>query len=375
MTSPDRRAELATLAGVDPAQLRELKESLVDTLLRKGVLVALHIGRWRGKHKLSPEDLGLDAEHTGAVLRTIELGHKLLLPRDTLDELSRLESAGRAALAKYALDTRIGAFLPADNLPKFLEAHDRIQAQYLAIRDELVDRADWLRDEARARFRAAAVELYRATRSVQQVPEPEFVETYVSRSLKLWPGAEQIRASFYFDWEAFYVPLSSELAQEQARLAEISRDQEIRAELAQRTADRYRRTVDDFLTGLVSNLRETVHATVSHALDAIKRGGTPAPQTVGSLRALIDRIRTLNVYGDTDIDSQLDRLSQVLGPRKRAAPINVPQLEAVLVDLRKTCQDAVDQTLNIDPLLTRFAALDVGRRDGSEPAVPQEALR
>jgi hypothetical protein len=191
----------------------------------------------------------------------------------------------------------------------------------------------------------------------------------------LWPGADQIRASFYFDWEALYVPLSSELAQEQARLADISRDQEIRAEIAQRTADRYRRTVDDFLTGLVSNLRETVHATVSHALDAIKRGGTPAPRTVGSLRALIDRIRTLNVYGDTDIDSQLNRLTQVLGPRKRTAPINVPQLEAVLVDLRKTCQDAVDRTLNIDPLLARFAAVDVVRRDGPKPAVPQEALR
>jgi hypothetical protein len=37
----------------------------------------------------------------------------------TLDRLSRLESKGRANLARHSLDTRIGSFVPADGFPKF----------------------------------------------------------------------------------------------------------------------------------------------------------------------------------------------------------------------------------------------------------------
>ena len=56
----DRRTEIAQLVGIDPRAFRDLKASLVDALVRKGVLVSLHIGRWRARHKLDPEDLGLD---------------------------------------------------------------------------------------------------------------------------------------------------------------------------------------------------------------------------------------------------------------------------------------------------------------------------
>ena len=87
--------------------------------MRKGVLVTLHIGRWRARRKLDPEDLGLDPRASDAICQSIELGHKLLLPRATLDRLSRLESKGRANLARHSLDTRIGSFVPADGFPKF----------------------------------------------------------------------------------------------------------------------------------------------------------------------------------------------------------------------------------------------------------------
>ena len=125
----DRRTEIAHLVGIDPRALRDLKASLVDALVRKGVLVILHIGRWRARHKLDPEDLGLDPRTSDAIFRSIELGHKLLLPRATLDQLSRLESKGRANLARHSLDTRIGSFVPADGFPKFRETHEQLRAQ------------------------------------------------------------------------------------------------------------------------------------------------------------------------------------------------------------------------------------------------------
>ena len=71
----DRRTEIAQLVGIDPRALRDLKASLVDALVRKGVLVTLHIGRWRARRKLDPEDLGLDPRTSDAIFRSIELGH------------------------------------------------------------------------------------------------------------------------------------------------------------------------------------------------------------------------------------------------------------------------------------------------------------
>jgi hypothetical protein len=108
----NRRTEIAQLVGIDPRALRDLKASLVDALVRKGVLVTLHIGRWRARHKLDPEDLGLDPCESDAIFRSIELGHKLLLPRATLDRLAQLESKGRANLARHCLIPGSGRSCP-----------------------------------------------------------------------------------------------------------------------------------------------------------------------------------------------------------------------------------------------------------------------
>ena len=85
----DRRAEIAAIAGVAPERLRIIKESLVDALLRKGVVVRVHIGRWRARRRLRAEDLGLDSETARPLLEQIDLGTRLLLPRATLEKLDR----------------------------------------------------------------------------------------------------------------------------------------------------------------------------------------------------------------------------------------------------------------------------------------------
>jgi hypothetical protein len=64
------------------------------------------------------------------------------------------------------------------------------------------------------------------------------------------------------------VPLSSELAGEQARQAEIQQDHLLRAELQRHLAERRRREIDDFLTGIVGQLRGIVYETVTGAVRA-----------------------------------------------------------------------------------------------------------
>src|SRR5437588_63592 len=355
----DRRAEIAAIAGVAPERLRIIKESLVDALLRKGVVVRVHIGRWRARRKLRAEDLGLGPEGARVFLEQVDLGARLLLPRAMLEKLDRLESQGRSNLRRYSLDTRLGSFVPADGLPRFLEEHQALRAQYLALRDDIVTRLSSLRDEVRQACACAAETLYDALRAAADVRREAFVTQYVERALAAWPMVGQVHTSFAFDYDLLYVPLASELAAEQARLAAIAEDERLREDLARHVAERRRHEIDGFLNDLAADLRATVFETVTAALRGLQNGGFPAPKTVAALRRLTERVRLLNVYGDQDIETQIRRLEGALVPLKRRTAVAAEQLRAALVDLRETTRSAVEQAFTIDPLIARFALLDL----------------
>jgi hypothetical protein len=362
----DRRQALAEATGLSPESLEELKETVVDALVRKGVLVTVHVGRWRARHKLAPEDLGLDQKAARTLSEALDLGHKLLLPRPTLDDLARLESAGRANLARHSLDSRLGAFVSDEALPRFLEAHERLRRQYLGIRDSIVEQLPRLRDAAVRRFQAAAKEIYNRLRP--DAAETVFVEKYVDRALAHWPSANQICGSFYFDAKLALVPLASELAREQARLAELREDERVRDELRRQFADERRRQIDGFLTDVVSSLRATVYKAVTTALRTLDQHDAPAPRTIASLRRLVERVRLLNVYGDQEIESQLGRLEQALVPAKRRTPVTAAKLRTALVELSKTTEEAVREAFHVDPLLRRFSLLDLSADAPAPPA-------
>ena len=120
---------------------------------------------------------------------------------------------------------------------------------------------------------------------------------YIERALAAWPTAGQVHASFAFDYDLLYVPLASELATEQARLATIAEDERLREDLARHVAERRRQEIDGFLNDLAADLRTTVYETVTAALRGFQKGGHPAPKTIAALRRLVERVRLLNVYG------------------------------------------------------------------------------
>jgi len=367
----DRRHSLAEATGLSADSLEELKESVVDALVRKGVLVTVHIGRWRARHKLAPEDLGLDQQAARALSDALDLGYKLLLARSTLQELARLESAARGNLARHSLDSRLGAFISDEALPKFLEAHDALRGKYLGIRDTIVEQLPQLRTEAARRFESAAHQIYQ--RLHPDLSETAFVDTYVARALAHWPSAQEIRGSFYFDATLALVPLASELAREQAKLAEIRDDERVKTELRRQFAEERTRQIDGFLTDVVGNLRGMVYKTVKTALANVDQHGTPSPGTTASLRRLIERVRTLNVYGDSEIETQLGRLEHALVPAKRRTAVTTATLRAALVQLSETTETSVREAFSIDPLLRRFSLLDLSDDAPAEPADPRPA--
>lgn len=374
MSTQTRRDEIAHRLGEDSGRLRELKTSIVDKLVRDGVLVRVHIGRWRATHRLTAEDLGLDPEIAKSLLQQVTLGWKLLLPRPILRDLNGLESRGRENLARHSLDTLLGPFMPASAFPEFKAAHEALEAAYRELRDNIAEHLDEIRSQVATTFATAAAELYPTVVPHVQVDRDAFVADYVARAMALYPSAEQIHNSFYFEYTVTYVPLSRELLAEEARRADIVRNQQLREELTRHLVRRKREEIDGFVTDVVRHLRAMVYEAVTSALASLRKGTTLSPRTMNRLRTLIDRVRLLDVYGDAEIEARLRQLEAALGRSTvRAEHVPNARLEQALIDLQQATRDAVSDAFSVDPLLARFHAVDFDVSAGA-PEAEQIAL-
>src|SRR3954470_8757730 len=76
--------------------MQDNNSSLLSVLTREGVLVKVSVRYWRGCKKLRPEDLGLKEADVSD--RLISLGHKRLLPKETLAALSIVEGRAHALI-------------------------------------------------------------------------------------------------------------------------------------------------------------------------------------------------------------------------------------------------------------------------------------
>ena len=85
---------------------------LLSILTREGVLIKVSVSYWRGHKKLRPEDIGLERKNVSD--RLISLGHKRLLPKDTLASLALIEGRAHALVETntFPFLNGLGHFVP-----------------------------------------------------------------------------------------------------------------------------------------------------------------------------------------------------------------------------------------------------------------------
>ena len=108
------RLALAQALGEDPEAITATNPRWLE-LMREGVLVRLHIGRWRARTTLRWRDLGVvpgQGEEEQVLHELLELGHKYLLPRDDVRALDSADSSARKWLERNAFRTYWGFFVP-----------------------------------------------------------------------------------------------------------------------------------------------------------------------------------------------------------------------------------------------------------------------
>ena len=129
------------LAGIIGEPNLQILEPAWVNLMREGVIVTLHAGRWRAEREFNLEELGVAARDNadGERLRKwFRLGSKRLLPARYLSRLDSLDTNARKWLTTCGMKTYWGTFVPADVYPRWKEAHQlRYEQPYFAERDEI----------------------------------------------------------------------------------------------------------------------------------------------------------------------------------------------------------------------------------------------
>lgn len=371
-TITDQKTELARIMGLETSTIQTLNARWLS-LMKEGVIVRLHIRRWRAKTKLDCADLGLPREADDLIDDLLTLGDKRLLPRDLANELEACESSGRKALERAGIPTYWGAFIPATAYDAWRTANDEHKQRYYQLRNRIqgeysfivADLLDEYRKAARLAYRRAnQLEIGRAT-IAQVMDEVQFVEAFVRKIRALIPTAPEIYDSFAWEEELSYIPLPSLLAEDiaeaertrerrriEAQEEELKRDDLWKEIAIKDEADRARRQmldrmneevvaqarakkqqlIDGFLQDLIVQLRGMIYDATTDILATMQRNpGKLHPRSVVQLRNMIDQVGKLNFFGDGETTQMINQVRNVFDQRPELR--NVEDLKTALTDV------------------------------------------
>lgn len=355
-------------------------------LMEGGVVVKPHIGFRGSKTTLRPEDLGIrlprDPERRQAILELLHFGERYLLPKATVRRLNSLAELGRRAVVNNSVETPFGRFLAARGFLKFRQEFDLYRGQFFAVRDEILRNYDAIQEVMADKYAKAAWDAWRRqnrlSADAELTPEQEidleaFVGRYVARVMEDFPARATIESSFYFEYEPTFVALPQMLAQAEAEADEIRRRSQLQArqEFEQAALEAAMRRevnrhwvaqkealIDSFLVDVVASVRGRVYEAAANAAEAIRKNKSVPGRTVEGLVNLMSTLKTIDPYGDTELEEGLASLRPYLDVRPEDR-----QKEAILAQVEAVCTLAG----------ATLANLGRGRVGGREVvAAPQE---
>lgn len=339
----------------------ELKQEGVDwaTLMQQGVIVRLHIRRWRAQTQVTLQDLGLpapkDDKERAIYEDLISLGSKKLLPPDTLRELNALDSGARKHLEKYSFKTYWGNFVPVGAYEEWKQGNCDFESKYLALGNEIVNEwkktMDWLVDAYAVAARRGYQNLARLNpkalmlaKEKRRMSEDEFVDAFMSRIMAAIPDKDEVRASFGYESELSYIPLPSMLAEEwtkkqqietahQIEMEKLNAEQRLERERTQQMERMNRDVVEDarrrkqeladqFVRDLQTQSLSIIYDGFVNVLDSMQNnGGKLVGKASEQIRNTIELWRTMNLTDAPAVTQQITRIAGMMerDPKERSA--------------------------------------------------------
>jgi hypothetical protein len=374
-----KREEVAQKIGEESVSLMQPKWL---QMMEEGVIVEVHISRWRGRAQLDLSDLGLTKSTEDELYsHLMRLGDKKLLPMredngkklSYVDFLDNIDSNARKWLEKMSFATHWGRFIPFTMYPEWKKGNEEFKEKYFALRDEIFDNYDDIKQHLQDEYGNMARVAYRRAVTLNEYSgtEVEFIQKFVSAVISMLPGPERIYDSFGYEFEVRYIPLPSEIEQDLAKAEKIREElkmtkaedaaklraiMEMNADVVKQAAEQKTKLIDTFLTDLSKQLRSQIYDVVTDVLASLENNdGRLIGKSSGQLGNLIKSVSALNFYGDSDIEGMLDKIRASLGTSNKDR--NTDEIKATLKDIGVLTRSSL-LTMGDNPRSARELGID-----------------
>jgi len=262
-------------------------------LFEVGCLVNLKIKMWSGRKMLTRHDLvrvGYDPDRLPEEI--VNLGRKLMVPKSELQALTQIEQRARKALERWSVPFGIANahFVPAKMLPT-------VEQQIAGLKEEFFQRVD--------SFIVRFDDLVKTVREAH----PEFWDKCLKGHYP--PNPKALRERFQFDWFTFRIAGMGSI--EATSAEEVVARQKVQDEKEAELRRQMQAEVGEFVGEYVTSMRdETVRFC---ELMTARINGTPygdetdskklTPKSISCFRNYVDRFRSMNIFGDGEIEKML----------------------------------------------------------------------
>lgn len=258
-----------------------------------GCLVNLKIKMWSGRKMLTRSDLvqlGYDPNKLPNDI--VNLGRKLIVPKEELQVLAQIEKRARKALEKWSVPFGIVSahFIPSHMLPTTEQQIKELQKEFFVRVDSFIARFD----DLVATIREA---------------HPEFWEKCIKGNYPAKPS--ELRRYFQFDWYTFKIAGINTI--EETSVEDIIASQKVQSERQREIRDQMQSEVGVFVKEYVSSMRNETIQFCDFMTARIN--GKPfgdeedskklTAKTLSCFSNYVDRFRTMNIFGDDEIEKML----------------------------------------------------------------------
>jgi hypothetical protein len=279
----------------------EPNHSLLPVLTREGVLLTVSISFWRGYMKLRAEDIGLEKKAVSD--RLICLGHKRLLPKEALAELSLIEGRAHALVEAntFPFLNGLAHFLPNAKLQEVTGKLEELEDSFWIAKENFLRQYASLRQAASEEWRVMAEKL---------VKDPEQLVATIEAS---FPFPNRMDRYYAFDTQLFQIAMPQNLAAELVDVADQQAVIEARQKAAGDAAARIRSGVESFVADCVASLREQTAQLCEEMLSSINNSETGVHQkTLNRLVRFIDQFKQMNFVNDWEMEQRLEEVKRQL---------------------------------------------------------------
>ena len=318
--------EISKMVDLKPEEIMEFIDDWAIPLMTKGIIVKLNIKRWRGRSKIGPEELGIEKDNEEWEVFSdeyINYGSKVLLPKRIIRRMNNIENLARRNIKEYSFDTVWGPFIPCSVFDEWKIKNEEIRLRYYAEAESIYDEYDEIIKEVIDSYKKFAQETYRKLKI--NIDYEEYEKDFILNIEREILSKENFWDTIEYTSLYYYIPLPSQIKEEiydaeqiEKKIEESESEKKMRDIVRQEATRKKTEYIDHFLDATVGKIREMILEIIGDVKVGvnIERNEFSADKNRKKLLGMIEKIRILDFYNDSEIRDSLDKLQLDLEKEK-----------------------------------------------------------